>query len=123
MGHAAAVACSSPRADASAAGLAESVVRAMYTAINDGDYERAKELIDEECLYEDLNFPDAFKGKEVVGELFRESVESCPDGMRFVIDDATGDDGAVGVSWHCEVRGRATLGLRNSDTHKIARTK
>ena len=94
-------------------------MRSMYEAINDGDHGKAKELLADGVLYEDLNFAHAFSGREAVGELFRESVESCPDGMRFIIDDATGDDTAVGISWHVELDGIFFPNTRGASFYKV----
>jgi hypothetical protein len=64
------------------------------------------ELIDDECVYQDLNFSQPFKGKEAVRQLLCESCEGIPDDLLFVIDDITqGDLLAVGILWHVELDG------------------
>ena len=85
---------------------ADALVKSMYEAIDRRDIAAAMEFIDEECVYQDLNFPEPFKGKEAVRKLFEKSCESIPDDLLFVIDDITTEDPlAVGVVWHVELEG------------------
>ena len=85
---------------------ADAVIKSMYEAINRRDITAAMEFIDDNCLYQDLNFPQPFQGKEEVQQLLEESCKGIPDDLLFVIDDiSTGDDLAVGVLWHVELDG------------------
>ncbi len=85
---------------------ADALVKSMYEAIDRRDVAAAIEFVDEECVYQDLNFPEPFKGKEAVRKLFEKSCESIPDDLLFVIDDITTEDPlAVGVVWHVELDG------------------
>lgn len=82
-------------------------IQALYTAINQRDIPKAVSFIDDQCCYEDLNFSATFVGKSAVQGLFTESCQSVPVDLQFVIDDMTGDDWAVGVTWHVELNGMA----------------
>ena len=83
-----------------------SVIQSIYEAINRRDIPAAMELIDDDCIYEDLNFPQPFLGKNAVRKLFEESCQGVPDDLQFVIDDLTqGEDNRFGVLWHVELDG------------------
>ncbi len=83
-----------------------SVIQSMYEAINRRDIPAAMDLIDDDCIYEDLNFSQPFLGKDAVRELFEESCQGIPDDLRFVIDELTqGEQNAFGVLWHVELDG------------------
>ncbi|WP_088243323.1 nuclear transport factor 2 family protein [Calothrix rhizosoleniae] len=85
---------------------ADAVIKSMYEAINRRDITAAMEFIDDNCVYQDLNFPQLFQGKQAVQQLLEESCKGIPDDLLFVIDDiSTGDDLAVGVLWHVELDG------------------
>ena len=85
---------------------AHQIVLLIYEAINRKDIKAAMEWIDDQCIYEDLNFSQPFKGKEAVGQLLEKSCQSIPDDLQFIIDDlTTGDPLAVGILWHVELDG------------------
>ena len=85
---------------------AHNLIQSIYEAINRRDINTAMEWIDDQCIYEDLNFSQPFKGKEAVRQLLEESCQGIPDELQFVIDDmTTGDRLAVGVLWHVELDG------------------
>ena len=85
---------------------AHNLIQSIYEAVNRRDINSAMELIDDNCIYEDLNFPQPFKGKEAVRQLLEESSQGIPDELQFMIDDTTrGEDLAVGVLWHLELDG------------------
>ena len=85
---------------------ADNTIRSIYEAIDRRDVDGAMEFIDDECLYEDLNFPTPFQGKAAVRKLFTKSCENIPKDLLFVIDDLTSTDPlAVGVVWHVELNG------------------
>ncbi len=82
------------------------LVQSMYEAINRRDIPAALDLVDEDCIYQDLNFSQPFRGKEAVEQLLEQSCQSVPDDLQFVIDDlTTGDPMAAGVLWHVELDG------------------
>lgn len=84
-------------------GQATDKVQSIYAAINQRDVSQAVMWIDEACCYEDLNFSATFMGRAAVQELFTESCQAVPADLKFIIDDITGDDLAVGVTWHVEI--------------------
>ncbi len=85
---------------------AKQVIESIYEAINRRDIPAAMEFIDDDCVYQDLNFPQPFIGKKAVKKLFEESVKGIPDDLKFVIDDITTEDPlAVGILWHVELDG------------------
>ena len=85
---------------------AHQLIESIYEAINHRDINTAMNWIDDQCIYEDLNFSQPFRGKEAVRQLLEESCQGIPDELQFVIDDlTTGDRLAVGVLWHVELDG------------------
>ncbi len=85
---------------------ADVLIKSMYEAIDRRDIAAAMEFIDEECVYQDLNFPQPFQGKEAIQRLFEKSCQSIPQDLLFVIDDITTEDPlAAGVVWHVELDG------------------
>ena len=81
-------------------------IQSFYEAINRRDINAAMEWIDPQCIYEDLNFSQPFRGKEAVRQLLEESCKGIPNELQFVIDElTTGDCLAVGVLWHVELDG------------------
>ena len=107
--------------------LAHNLIQSLYQAINNRDINVAIDYIDEDCIYEDLNFSQPFQGKEAVAKLLQESVQGIPNELKFVIDDITiGDNLKVGVLWHVELdeipfpNGRGVSFYRISEvTHKL----
>ncbi|MGF1493939.1 MAG: nuclear transport factor 2 family protein [Microcoleaceae cyanobacterium] len=85
---------------------AYSVIQSFYEAVNRRDIPAAIALVDDNCIYQDLNFSHPFQGKGGVQQLLEESCNNIPDDLKFVIDDiTTGDSMAVGVLWHVELDG------------------
>ncbi|MDJ0706796.1 MAG: nuclear transport factor 2 family protein [Leptolyngbyaceae cyanobacterium MO_188.B28] len=85
---------------------AHRVIQSFYEAVNRRDIPAAMDLVDDDCLYQDLNFPHPFQGKEAVQKLLEDSCKGMPNDLQFVIDDITeGDPLAVGVLWHVELGG------------------
>ena len=102
---------------------AHTVVQSMYAAINRRDVEGAIAYVDDDCLYEDLNFPTPFQGKAAVKHLFTESCNSIPDDLLFIIDDiTTGDAQSVGILWHVELGGIPFPNGRGASFCKISNT-
>ncbi|XP_049380067.1 uncharacterized protein LOC125844775 isoform X1 [Solanum stenotomum] len=86
---------------------AASVVRKFYAGINMRDLDSVEELIAENCVYEDLVFPQPFVGRKAILDFFKKFTDSVGSDLQFVIDDISKEDSsAVGVTWHLEWRGR-----------------
>eukprot|EP00667_Euglena_gracilis_P011131 EG_transcript_11361 len=99
---------------------ADQVIRRMYECINARDVEGALQYIDEKCVYEDLNFPTPFVGRDGVRRLFEECAESLPPDLLFCIDEITAGDGlAVGVVWHVELGGIPFPNGRGTSYYRI----
>ncbi|MFO8040194.1 MAG: nuclear transport factor 2 family protein [Sodalinema sp.] len=78
----------------------------LYEAINRRDVEGALVYIDENCVYEDVNFRKTFRGVADVREFFAETCRTVPDDLLFVIDDcAEGEGETVALLWHIELAG------------------
>ena len=45
---------------------AKEIIESIYQAINNRDIEQAIQWVDDDCLYEDMNFSQPFQGKEAV---------------------------------------------------------
>ncbi|GJN06134.1 hypothetical protein PR202_ga23829 [Eleusine coracana subsp. coracana] len=86
---------------------AADVVREFYDGVNRRDLAAVAPLIAEECVYEDLVFPQPFVGREQIIGFFGEFMGTISPDLQFVIDDISGEDSAaVGVTWHLEWRGK-----------------
>ncbi|KAF8404286.1 hypothetical protein HHK36_009168 [Tetracentron sinense] len=77
------------------------VVRNFYGRINAHDLASVEDLIAENCVYEDLVFPQPFVGRKAILEFFKKFTDSISTDLQFVIDDISDEDSsAVGVTWH-----------------------
>ncbi|KAJ0085152.1 hypothetical protein Patl1_07669 [Pistacia atlantica] len=95
-----------PTSETSEGGAAD-VVRRFYEGINGRDLVSVEELIADNCLYEDLVFPQPFVGRKAILDFFKKFSDSISSDLQFVIDDiSTEDSSAVGVTWHLEWKGK-----------------
>ncbi|XP_027913770.1 uncharacterized protein LOC114173512 [Vigna unguiculata] len=86
---------------------ASAVVRNFYGGINAHDVDSVEYLIAENCVYEDLVFPQPFVGRKEILEFFKKFTNSTSKDLQFVIDDlSTKDPSSVGVIWHLEWKGK-----------------
>ncbi|KAF3646236.1 putative alpha/beta hydrolase domain-containing protein 11-like [Capsicum annuum] len=86
---------------------AANVVRKFYDGINNRDLDSVEQLISEDCVYEDLVFPQPFVGRKDILNFFNKFIDSVGPDLQFVIDDISKEDSlAVGVTWHLEWKGR-----------------
>ncbi|XP_042518188.1 uncharacterized protein LOC122091973 isoform X2 [Macadamia integrifolia] len=84
------------------------VIGKFYGGINAHDLGSVEDLIAENCIYEDLIFPQPFVGRKAILEFFNKFINSISTDLQFVIDDISNEDSsAVGVSWHLEWKGRS----------------
>ncbi|MEA5512131.1 nuclear transport factor 2 family protein [Crocosphaera sp. UHCC 0190] len=102
---------------------AKEVIESIYQAINNRDIEKAIKWVDNDCIYQDVNFSQAFEGKESVKNLFKESCENVPDDFKFVIDEITTEDPLkVGVLWHVELDNIPIPNGRGVSFYRISET-
>ncbi|MFP4220398.1 MAG: nuclear transport factor 2 family protein [Phormidium sp.] len=81
-------------------------ITSLYEAINRRDVEGALAYIDDDCVYEDVNFRKTFLGKAEVEAFFAETCGNVPEDLLFVIDDcAEGEGETVALLWHIELAG------------------
>ncbi|GMP79047.1 hypothetical protein CsSME_00034741 [Camellia sinensis var. sinensis] len=93
---------SSPPASAS------EIVKKFYEGINGHDLASVEDLIADNCVYEDLIFPQPFVGRKAILEFFQKFIDSISTDLQFVIDDISDEDtSVVGVTWHLEWKGKA----------------
>lgn len=86
---------------------ASNVVRKFYGGINGRDLSSVEALIADDCVYEDLIFPQPFVGRKAILEFFGKFCDSISEDLQFVIDDISTEDSiAVGVTWHLEWKGK-----------------
>ncbi|XP_043705127.1 uncharacterized protein LOC122654936 [Telopea speciosissima] len=80
------------------------VIRKFYGRINGHDLDSVEDLIAENCIYEDLIFPQPFVGRKAILDFFKKFISSISTDLQFVIDDISDEDSsAVGVTWHLEI--------------------
>ncbi|XP_047176010.1 uncharacterized protein LOC124843325 [Vigna umbellata] len=93
--------------DDSTVDSASAVVRNFYGGINAHDVDSVQYLIADNCVYEDLVFPQPFVGRKEILEFFKKFTNSTSKDLQFVIDDlSTKDPSSVGVIWHLEWKGK-----------------
>ncbi|MEL4898284.1 nuclear transport factor 2 family protein [Crocosphaera sp. Alani8] len=102
---------------------AKEIIEAIYQAINNRDIEQAIKWVDDNCIYEDVNFPKPFRGKKAVKNLFQESCDNVPDDLKFVVDEITKEDPLkVGVLWHVELDGIPIPNGRGVSFYRLSET-
>lgn len=102
---------------------ASQLIQAMYAAINRRDLAAAIAYVDDNCVYQDLNFSQAFTGKAAVKKLFEDAMNSVPEDFQFIIDDiTTGDEYAVGLTWHVELDGIVFPNTRGASFYRLSPT-
>ncbi|KAI8003752.1 hypothetical protein LOK49_LG08G01862 [Camellia lanceoleosa] len=93
---------SSPPASAS------EIVKKFYEGINGHALASVEDLIADNCVYEDLIFPQPFVGRKAILEFFQKFIDSISTDLQFVIDDISDEDtSVVGVTWHLEWKEKA----------------
>ena len=98
-------------------------IQSMYEAINRRDVSAALAWVDDNCIYQDLNFPQPFCGKAAVKQLFEEFCAELPPDLQFVIDDiTTGNSLAVGILWHLELDGIPLPNGRGTSFCRLSKT-
>ena len=95
-------------------------VRTMYAAINQRDVKSAVSCVDQDCVYQDLNFPKPFEGRAAIAKMFEDTLGRVPDDFKFVIDDITGDDLAAGLTWHVELGGVPFPNTRGASFYRLS---
>lgn len=86
---------------------ASDVVKNFYGGINLHDLSSVEGLIAQNCVYEDLIFPQPFVGRKAILEFFQKFIDYISTDLQFVIDAISEEDSAsVGVTWHLEWRGK-----------------
>ncbi len=102
---------------------AKDVIESIYQAINNRDIEQAMQWVDDDCLYEDMNFSQPFQGKNEVKRLFQESCDNVPDDLKFIIDEITTEDTLkVGILWHVELDNIPLPNGRGVSFYRISET-
>ncbi|KAL5559854.1 hypothetical protein UlMin_036065 [Ulmus minor] len=86
---------------------AADVVRKFYDGINGRDLASVKDLIADNCVYEDLIFPRPFVGRKDILEFFESFIDTVGKDLQFAIEKISNEDSsAVGVTWHLEWKGK-----------------
>ncbi|MCL7031786.1 hypothetical protein MKW94_018199 [Papaver nudicaule] len=86
---------------------ASDIVRNFYDGINRHDLASVEDLIAENCVYEDLVFPQPFVGRKAILDFFKKFTDSISKDLQFVIDDISNEDSlAIGVTWHLAWNGK-----------------
>ncbi len=102
---------------------AKDVIESIYQAINNRDIEQAMQWVDDDCLYEDMNFSQPFQGKNEVKRLFQESCDNVPEDLKFIIDEITTEDPLkVGILWHVELDNIPLPNGRGVSFYRISET-
>ncbi|MGK7941401.1 MAG: nuclear transport factor 2 family protein [Crocosphaera sp.] len=102
---------------------AKEVIESIYQAINKRNIDAAIKWVDDVCIYQDVNFSQAFEGKDAVKNLFQESCDNVPNDLKFVIDEITeGDPLKVGVLWHVELDNVSIPNGRGVSFYRISET-
>lgn len=72
-----------------------------YTAFNDRDIDLCMSYFSEDVIYEDLVYPNAFKGTENLKFYFKEIMSDVDPGLKFCIDDYSSGENCSksGILW------------------------
>jgi len=95
-------------------------IRTMYAAINRRDVKSAVACIDQNCVYQDLNFPKPFEGRAAIAQMFEDTLSQVPNDFEFVIDDIAGDDLAAGLTWHVALGGVPFPNTRGASFYRLS---
>ncbi|XP_058085944.1 uncharacterized protein LOC131233303 isoform X2 [Magnolia sinica] len=76
----------------------------FYSLINSKKLDKLRELISEDCYFEELSFPNPFQGRTEVMYFLTELANDMGHNIRFIIEKVYegGDEFAAGVMWHLE---------------------
>ncbi|KAL3738179.1 hypothetical protein ACJRO7_019673 [Eucalyptus globulus] len=77
----------------------------LYERINDKKWEALKEIISEDCCFEDYSFPTPFKGNKEVLLFFKQLTSSMGNHVKFNPKHISDDDKTAWVNWHLEWKG------------------
>ncbi|XP_058085945.1 uncharacterized protein LOC131233303 isoform X3 [Magnolia sinica] len=74
----------------------------FYSLINSKKLDKLRELISEDCYFEELSFPNPFQGRTEVMYFLTELANDMGHNIRFIIEKVYegGDEFAAGVMWH-----------------------
>ncbi|XP_057856815.2 uncharacterized protein LOC131066126 isoform X2 [Cryptomeria japonica] len=83
-------------------------VMKFYQGLNRKDVKAVTELLAENCVLNDSQFPGTFEGKKMVLKFVKDLVEAMGNDILFVVEEVSeGDDLNVAVIWHLECEGKA----------------
>ncbi|KAM3688083.1 hypothetical protein ACJW31_10G123500 [Castanea mollissima] len=75
----------------------------FYTSINSKGLDDLREIISEDCYFEECSFLRPFEGKKEVMQFLEELTESMGENVKFSFGHiCVGDDYTAGVKWHLE---------------------
>ncbi|KAK7860759.1 hypothetical protein CFP56_033176 [Quercus suber] len=78
-------------------------INKFYTSINSKDLDDLREIISEDCYFEECSFPRPFEGKKEVMQFLEELTESMGENVKFSFGHiCEGDEYTAGVKWHLE---------------------
>ncbi|KAG9149222.1 hypothetical protein Leryth_003213 [Lithospermum erythrorhizon] len=73
----------------------------FYSSINDKNLEQLRNLVAEDCFFEDTFFINQPRGKQEVMRFLERLTESMGSDIKFRVEQTAGGDGStVGVLWH-----------------------
>ncbi|KAK1272516.1 hypothetical protein QJS04_geneDACA017339 [Acorus gramineus] len=88
----------------SVAGSPSSVIKQLYSSINDRNLKRLSSFIADDCFFEDTTFSKPFKGKKEVMRFLSTLTEAMGKSLMFVVEDVYEGPPLAGVvTWHLEV--------------------
>nr|KYP60051.1 hypothetical protein KK1_015499 [Cajanus cajan] len=80
-------------------------VQHFYEAFNERDIQKLKQLVSDECVYQDLLFYTPFKAQDVIN-LWQKLMEAMGPNIKIAVDSVTEDNLMVTVFWHLEWNGK-----------------
>ncbi|GAA0158084.1 hypothetical protein LIER_15201 [Lithospermum erythrorhizon] len=94
----------------------------FYSSINDKNLEQLRNLVAEDCFFEDTFFINQPRGKQEVMRFLERLTESMGSDIKFRVEQTAGGDGStVGVTWHFAIRNQQVPFTRGCSFYEFSK--
>ncbi|KAJ4955842.1 hypothetical protein NE237_012625 [Protea cynaroides] len=99
-------------------------IQQFYICINNKGRKELRELISNDCFFEDSSYSKAFEGKEEVMRFFEQLMESTGSNVKFNIERISeGDELTVWTTWHLDWKGKRIPFTRGCSFYECSEQK
>ncbi|XP_034704035.1 uncharacterized protein LOC117928226 [Vitis riparia] len=96
-------------------------IEQFYTCINDKNLKQLAKLVSDDCCFNDLSFPQPFKGKKEVLRFFEELTAVMGKNVKFrILHVCEGDGLTAAIDWHLEWQGKQIPFTRGCSFYECA---